>query len=160
MLIVSELLEALRLMPPDAAVEVWYPADARGAYDVEVDVKLQLIHDHEPVAIAIIAARPTCSNGAEDPTAERCWARADVELTDRTGHRHSLCGPHAAVVWDGDPNTRVSVVYGGPGGLGWAIAARLLERRWGEDPDIAAWAAHPAPWLVPLPHQPFELRAS
>ncbi len=28
------------------------------------------------------------------------------------------------------------------------------------EPAVASWVAHPAPWLVPLPHQPIQLRAS
>ncbi len=28
------------------------------------------------------------------------------------------------------------------------------------EPAVASWVAHPAPWLVPFPHQPIQLRAS
>ncbi len=162
MLTVAQLLDELQLMAPEAAVEVWYPADTGGSYDVDIDVKLQIVHDHDqhPVAIAIIAARPPCSAHAQDPAADSCWASADVELTDRTGHRHPLCGPHATASWDGDLNTWVTAVYGGPAGPGWVIAARLLDLRWGDEPDVAAWIAHPAPWRIPLPSQPLVRRAS
>lgn len=153
MLTVAELLDELKLMPPEATVEVWYPADTRGTYDVDVDVRLLPIHDHDqqPVAIAICATRPLCARTAVFPI--ECWTPADVELTDRTGHRHPLCATHTLPAWD-DPMMRVTAVYGGPGAPGWTIAAQLLQDRWGNEPDVAAWAAHPAPWTAPLPHQP------
>jgi len=162
-LTVAQLTETLRQMPPDATIEVWSLAGTHGSYDVDVDVKVQPIHDHDhaPVALAIIAGRPDCSHAAEDPDADdECWRRADIELTDRTGHRHPLCGAHAEPAWDGDLHTRVTGVYGGPGGPGWETAASLLQRRWGAEPAIASWVAHPAPWLVPFPQQPIQLRAS
>ena len=156
MLTVAELLEELKFMPPESTVEVWYPADARGAYDVDVDVKLLAIHDHDqlPVAIAICASRPLCA----DQTGEACWYPADVELTDRTGHRHPLCADHAAVAWD-DPGMRVTAVYGGPGAAGWAAAAGLLAGRWPDEPAVAAWVAHPARWVLELPAQPIRVAA-
>ncbi len=158
-LTVAQLTQTLLQMPPDAIIEVWSLAGAHGPYEADVDVKVQPIHDHDqvPVAIAIVAARPDCSHtaGADD----ECWRRADVELIDRTGHRHPLCSAHADLVWEGDPHTRVTDVYGGQGGAGWEVAADLLDRRWGEDLAVASWVAHPARWQVPLPQQPIRLRA-
>ena len=157
MLTVADLLDELKLMPPEATVEVWYPADTGGTYDVDVDVKFQAIHDHDqlPVAIAICASRPLC---AEQAAGEVCWCPADVELTDRTGHRHPLCAPHATAAWD-DPGMRVTAVYGGPGAPGWAVAAHLLADRWSDEPAVVAWAAHPARWNLQLPAQPDRVAA-
>jgi len=163
-LTVAQLTETLRHMPPDATIEVWSLAGTHGSYDVDVNV--QQVHDHDqaPVALAIIAARADCSHTAEDPDADNeCWRRADIELTDRTGHRHPLCSAHREPAWDGDLHTRVTDVYGGPGGPGgpgWETAASLLQRRWGAEPAVASWVGRPAPWLVPLPHQPIQLEAS
>jgi len=119
-LTVAQLTETLRQMPPDATIEVWSLAGTHGSYDVDVDVKVQPIHDHDqaPVALAIIAARPDCSHTAEDPGADNeCWRRADIELTDRTGHRHPLCSAHAEPAWDGELN--------GAPGVGTGVVGRV-----------------------------------
>jgi hypothetical protein len=148
-LTVAELLTELQLMPPESHVEVWYPAGCPATLRSDVDVALQAVHDNDqnPVALAVIANRPVCA----DPD---CRARADLELTDRTGQRHPLCAQHASAVWWCDTALRVTGVFGGPGAPGWTTAAILLKARWAAEPAITAWAAHPARWTVPLPAQP------
>lgn len=141
-------------VPDEARLEVWYPSSASGQFVEDVDVAIQDVHDNmgTAIALAFVAARPRCA-GAGD---ERCARKADVELVDRTGHRHRACVHHATEIWNVDRRTRINQVYGAARTAGWAWAVTALWERWPDEPTVREWTNLPAPWDAPLPEQPLE----
>lgn len=137
-------------MPAGSPVEVWYPT-GRGAQRATVDVTVAFWADQEPACVVLRVVDPVCT---DEGWLGGCGWPAEVEVRDRTGHRHRLCGDHADAFWAGDPAARLTAVFGGPADPGWKTAWALLYRRWAADPVIAVWLEHPAPWAVPLPDQP------